>query len=232
MSEASYSGKIIVVNDSGMGSAGADRSRAQAAAFNEIGERYDEAFPHKEEQVTAASWLIGHLKPGARILDAGCGTGRPTARQLSEAGMSVMGIDISPVMLSLARKNVPRATFSEMDIMDLAPGIGEFDAVVAFFSLLMLARQQIPPALARIRQILVPQGWLVLGMVEADVDDIPIPFLGAQVRVTGYPRSELRDVVTAAGFTVLREKSRSYAPASAGLPPETQVMLCCQRASD
>jgi ubiquinone/menaquinone biosynthesis C-methylase UbiE len=219
-------------HDSGTGTAWAGRRRAQAAAFNEIGERYDEAFPHKEGQVTAVSWLIDQLKPGARILDAGCGTGLPTARQLTEAGMSVMGIDISPVMLSLARKNVSRATFTEMDIMDLAPESGEFDAVVAFFSLLMLRRREIPSALARFRKALVPRGWLVLGMVEADVDDIPIPFLGAQVRVAGYTRSELRDVVTAAGFAVLRENSLSYDPASAGLPPEIQVTLCCQRAND
>src|ERR1700693_2570275 len=106
--------------------------RAQAAAFDQIGERYDEAFPHKEGQVTAVSWLIDQLKPGARILDAGCGTGVPTARQLTEAGISVMGIDISPVMLSLARQNVPQAAFTEMDIMDLAPEVGGFDAVVAF----------------------------------------------------------------------------------------------------
>ena len=219
-------------HDSGAGTTWAGRRRVQAAAFDQIGERYDEAFPHKEGQVTAVSWLIDQLKPGARILDAGCGTGVPTARQLTGAGMSVMGIDISPVMLSLARENVPGATFTEMDIMDLAPEIGKFDAVVAFFSLLMLPRGEIPPALARFREILVPQGRLVLGMVEADVDDIPVPFLGAQVRVTGYPRSRLRDVVTAAGFAVLQENSLSYDPASAGLPPETQVTLCCQRAGD
>jgi hypothetical protein len=135
-------------------------------------------------------------------------------------------------MLSLARKNVPGATFTEMDIMDLAPEIGEFDAVVAFFSLLMLPRREIPSALARFREILVPQGWLVLGMVEADVDDMPVPFLGTQVRVTGYTRSGLRDVVTAAGFSVRQGNNLSYDPASAGLPPETQVTLCCQRAGD
>jgi SAM-dependent methyltransferase len=207
----------------------AGRRQAQAAAFNEIGGRYDEAFPHKEGQLTAVSWLTGQLRPGARILDAGCGTGVPTARQLIDAGMTVTGIDISPVMLSLARKNVPLATFTEMDIMDLGPQAGEFDAVVAFFSLLMLSRREVPPALARFREILIPGGWLVLGMVEADVDDIPVPFLGAHVRVTGYPRSALREVVTAAGFAVVQEHSRSYEPASAGLPPETQITLCCQR---
>lgn len=222
----------MLSDDRGNGNGRAGRREMQASAFDQIGERYDQAFPHKEGQLAAVSWLIDQLQPGARILDAGCGTGVPSARQLTEAGMRVTGIDISPVMLSLARANVPMATFAEMDIMDVTPEFGRFDAVVAFFSLLMLPRAQIPATLARLRAVLVPQGRLVLAMVEADVDDVPIPFLGAQVRVSGYPRSVLRDVVTGAGFRVVREDSLSYAPAGAGLPPETQLTLCCQSVSD
>lgn len=213
------------------GTARTTRRRAQASAFDRIGERYDEAFPHKEGQLSAVSWLVGQLEPGARVLDAGCGTGVPTARQLAEAGLTVVGIDISPVMVGLARENVPAATFAEMDIMDVTPELGEFAAVAAFFSLLMLPRADIPGALARFREIIVPGGWLVLGMVEADVDDVPISFLGTEIRVTGYPSGRLRDVVTTAGFAVRRENSLTYAPASAGVPPEIQLTLCCQRAA-
>jgi hypothetical protein len=83
-----------------------------------------------------------------------------------------------------------------------------------------------------LRDIIVPGGLLALGMVEADIDDVPIPFLGAQVRVSGYIRDELRDVVSAAGFAVLAESSLSYAPTSAEVPPEIQLTLCCQRAGD
>jgi ubiquinone/menaquinone biosynthesis C-methylase UbiE len=206
-----------------------ERRRMQASAFDHLGERYDEAFPHKEGQLAAGSWLADRLRPGARVLDAGCGTGLPTARQLTDAGAKVTGIDISPVMLDLARQNVPQAVFAEMDTMDLTPELGQFDAVVAFFSLLMLPRAEIPAALTRFHQVVVPQGWLALGMVEADIDDMLIPFLGAPLRVSGYTRNELRNVVTAAGFTILDENSIAYAPESAEAPPETQLILCCQR---
>ncbi len=218
--------------DPGAGLTRAARRRLQASAFDQIGARYDEAFPHKDGQLAAVSWLISQLPPGARVLDAGCGTGVPSARQLAGAGMAVTGIDISPVMLALARRNVPGAAFAELDILDLTPEAGEFDAVVACFSLLMLPRADIPAALARLRAVLVPGGLLVLAMVEADADDMPIPFLGAEVRVSGYSRAGLRDAATAAGFTVLAEDSLTYAPAGAGLPPETQLTLCCRRSSD
>ena len=217
---------------SGSGLTRAERSRMQAFAFDHIGERYDEVFPHKEGQLNAISWLAGRLKPGARVLDAGCGTGVPAAQQLTRAGARVTGIDISPVMLDLARRNVPEATFIQLDIMDITPALGEFDAAVAFFSLLMLPRAAIPGALARLREVLVPGGWFTLGMVEADIDDVPIRFLGVPVRVTGYIRDDLRDVVATAGFSVIGEDSHSYAPTSAEVPPEIQLTLCCQRADD
>ena len=63
---------------------GIDRS-GQAEAFDAIGDRYDEAFPHKEGQISAGAWLAGQLPAGSRILDLGCGTGLPTARQLTES---------------------------------------------------------------------------------------------------------------------------------------------------
>jgi SAM-dependent methyltransferase len=203
--------------------------RAQAAAFDHIGERYDLAFPHKDGQLAAGEWLMGQLPAGARVLDAGCGTGLPTARQLLEAGLNVTGVDISEVMLALARRNVPAADLRLLDLTEIGPVLGRFDAAVAFFSLLMLPRAEIPAALARLCEVLVPGGLLVIGMVEADVDDVPIDFLGRPVRVTGYPRDELAGVVESAGLEVLRTRDLSYAPVSTQVPPEVQLFLYCRR---
>lgn len=206
-----------------------DRQAAQAWAFDRIGEHYDEAFPHKEGQVAAGEWLLERLAPGSRVLDVGSGTGIPTARQLTDAGHQVVGVDISEEMLRLARRDVPEAEFHHLDIVDLDPSLGDFAAAVAFFSLLMLPRVEIPPVLAKINGLLRPGGYFLLSMVEADLDDTPIHFLGSPVRVTGYIRGELRDLVTAAGFEVLDLKHLSYAPASTELPPEVQLFLFCRR---
>lgn len=206
-----------------------EHRHAQAAAFDNIGERYDQAFPHKEGQIAAGEWLIEQLPAGGRVLDTGCGTGLPTTRQLLDAGFAVTGIDISEVMLALARRNAPRADLRRLDLTQVGPELGRFDAVVAFFSLLMLPRTEIPGALARLRDVLVPDGLLVLGMVEADVDDVPIDFLGLPIRVTGYPRDELAQVVASAGFEVLQARDLSYAPVSTQVPPEVQLFLCCRR---
>ena len=88
----------------------AQRQQQQAGGFDAIGSRYDEVFPHKDGQVKTVEQLLNQLPSGAHVLDVGYGTGIPTARQLVAAGCEVTGIDISPVMLDLARRNVPEAT--------------------------------------------------------------------------------------------------------------------------
>ncbi|MFH8365858.1 class I SAM-dependent DNA methyltransferase [Streptomyces sp. NPDC018031] len=211
----------------------------QAEAFDAIGDRYDEAFPHKEGQLGSGHWLATALPPGSRILDVGCGTGVPTARQLIDGGHRVVGVDISPGMLKLARHNVPGAEFHRVDLADLRPGgtygpggprdLGTFDGIAAFFSLLMLPRAEIPHALRTLRGLLRPEGLLGLSMVEADVDDFAIPFLGHTIRVSGFLRDELRQVVRDAGFEVTGEESHAYAPASTDVPPEIQLFLHCRR---
>ncbi|WUH95761.1 class I SAM-dependent methyltransferase [Streptomyces sp. NBC_00433] len=198
-----------------------------------MGDRYDEAFPHKEGQLAAAEWLAAAVPPGSRVLDLGCGTGLPTAGQLSDAGLRVVGVDLSAGMVGRARANVPKAEFLQADIADLPAGEplapGGFAGAAAFFSLLMLRRAEIPATLRAVYDLLEPGGLLALSMVEADVDDVPIPFLGHTIRVSGYLRDELRQVVTDAGFEVIQEDAYAYAPASTDVPPELQVFLRCRR---
>ncbi|MFC4032697.1 class I SAM-dependent DNA methyltransferase [Streptomyces polygonati] len=243
-----------------VGTADAERPRrdrsGQAEAFDAIGDHYDEAFPHKEGQLAAGDWLAASLPAGSRVLDLGCGTGLPTARQLTDAGLRVTGVDLSPGMLARARANVPEGGFVQADIADLADlagltdladlteaaGLpdptdltdpaapGTFAAATAFFALLMLPRSEIPTTLRAIHDRLAPGGLLALSMVEADVDDVPIPFLGNTIRVSGYLRDELRQIVTDAGFEVIKEDSYAYAPASIDVPPEEQIFLYCRRA--
>jgi cyclopropane fatty-acyl-phospholipid synthase-like methyltransferase len=205
----------------------------QAEAFDAIGDRYDEVFPHKDGQLTAGEWLLKSLRPGSRVLDLGCGTGLPTARQLADGGHEVVGVDLSARMLELARKNVPNAEFHQLDIADVRPGgphyLGRFDAVTAFFSILMLPRAEIPHTLRMVHDLLVPQGLFALSMVEADLDDFPIPFIGNTIRVTGYLREELDQLVEEAGFEVVETSSFTYAPASTDVPPEEQLFLHCRK---
>lgn len=63
---------------------------------------------------SAAPWLLEMLRENGidegLVVDLGCGSGI-WARELSQAGYDVLGIDISPAMIEIARKRVPRGQF-------------------------------------------------------------------------------------------------------------------------
>jgi magnesium-protoporphyrin O-methyltransferase len=86
---------------------------------------------------TLLSWLPDDLR-GARVLDAGCGTGA-MAVSLARRGARVHAIDLSPSLIELAGDRAPRdlgqgsATFVVGDMLD--PHLGRFDYVVAMDSL-------------------------------------------------------------------------------------------------
>lgn len=170
--------------------------------FDEIGARYDEAFTDRAAQLAHGQRLIDLLPRGARVLDHGCGSGVPTARQLADAELDVVGVDESAVMLELAAARVPQATFTRRDLRDLGADLGSFDAIASFFALLMLPRAEIPDVLRGLGARLNPGGLLVLGMVAGDLDAVEIPFLGVSIAVSAYPSDELASVVAGAGFTV------------------------------
>jgi SAM-dependent methyltransferase len=64
----------------------------------------------------AANVLLAHAPPGL-VVDLGCGTGI-LAQQLTKAGRPVLGIDLSPAMLAIARRRAPKAEFRQESLLD------------------------------------------------------------------------------------------------------------------
>ena len=87
---------------------------------------------------TLVSWLPQDLR-GARVLDAGCGSGA-LALEVAGRGAEVVAIDISPTLVDLARERAPadlgpgRIDWRVGDMLD--PALGRFDYVVAMDSLI------------------------------------------------------------------------------------------------
>lgn len=78
---------------------------------------------------TAARELLARLDGPARVVELGCGDGT-TARLLTDAGHSVLGVDASPALIARARRRAPRATFRVASFVD-AELPGGVDAVLA-----------------------------------------------------------------------------------------------------
>ncbi len=175
---------------------------ARTPPFDQIGKLYDQSFQERDAQVAEGDWLISRLTPPARVLDLGCGSGLPTAKQLLDAGIEVVGVDESAVMLDLAAQQAPGGRYLHRDMREIAD-LGEFDAVALFFALIMLPRRDIPLLLEQIHAQLRGPKLLAVAMVLGDFDEFPISFMGVPAAATAYPPDELALIVERAGFEIL-----------------------------
>ncbi|XTZ16690.1 class I SAM-dependent methyltransferase [Micromonospora echinospora] len=110
-----------------------------------------------------ARLLDAMVPPGARILDAGCGTGRVGAA-LADRGHTVVGVDADPVLVEAARADHPGPTWLVADLAELdLPGEPFDAAVVAGNVMAFVAPGTEREVLRRIAAHLRPDGVLVVG---------------------------------------------------------------------
>ncbi|MBZ6304006.1 class I SAM-dependent methyltransferase [Streptomyces olivaceus] len=204
------------------------RPRA-AAAFDALGAEYERAFAGSRTHRRSLEWLLGRLAPGSRVLDVGSGTGRPTAGTLAAAGHDVLGVDVSPVMVELAARQVPDAVFQCADIRDAPLDDGSFDAVCVYFSLLQLDRREQTELVGRLVRLLRPEGYLVLATVPLDVEGVDATFMGQPVRVSSFPAQRLVALAEEAGREVLDQEASMFTPTHPDARPEPHLFLHCRR---
>jgi SAM-dependent methyltransferase len=154
--------------------------------------------------------LIDLLEADARILDIGCGGGVPVTLALSRRG-SVVGIDISAVQVEQARRQVPNATFVHGDISSQAFEASSFDAIVAYYALFHIPREEQGPLLERIASWLRPSGYLLAtlatsshpGYTEAN-------FFGTTMYWSHFERDWYTDALRDLGFEILASETRGH----------------------
>ncbi len=73
------------------------------------------------------------LRPGAHVLDLGCGTGKPVAAFMVERGHGVTGVDSSPTMIAFCRDRLPGERWIVGDMRALALG-ERFPGILAWDS--------------------------------------------------------------------------------------------------
>lgn len=113
-----------------------------------------------------ATFCAALVPPGARVLDAGCGTGRVAIR-LAEQGFHVVGLDVDDSMLAVARELAPRLTWVPGDLVDTSSLLADqdhFDLVVLAGNVVpLVAEGALPDVVRSVGAVLAPEGLLVAG---------------------------------------------------------------------
>jgi SAM-dependent methyltransferase len=124
-----------------------------------------EKLPARSAAEARGAARLAGCRPGALILDAGCGNGRH-AVHLARAGYRVVGLDRSSVLLAAARRSSrdgPRPRFVRASYTSLPFAHGTFDAVLCLGTALgYLGEEGDRAPLREFRRVLAPAGRLVI----------------------------------------------------------------------
>lgn len=178
-----------------------DQKSLVQQGYNRCADAY--AAARQGASIHQLSFLHPRLSDGDRILDIGCGAGIPVARDLSER-YAVTGVDISGEMIRLARQNVPLATFIQSDIMALDFPPASFDAVVSFYAIFHIPREEHPELFKRIHRWLKPYGCCLASL---SFYDEPVyvenDFFGTQMAWSNYDLGTYLRLLESLGFRLL-----------------------------
>jgi len=138
------------------------------------------------------------------VADLGCGPGH-VARYLSQQGVTIVGLDISPGMVAIARSSNPDLDFRVGNMRHLDLSDGSLVGVVLFYAIVHCEVNELTALFQEVRRVLVPGGLALVSFHVGDqvlhVDDL----FGARVSldfrfhapdgVAGALRSAKLDVI-------------------------------------
>lgn len=166
--------------------------------------------------VPERAWLdrfAALLDAGADILDVGCGSGVPMARELIGQGFGVTGIDSSPSLIALCRERFPEHRWIAADMRRLDLGRA-FDGVVAWHSLFHLTPDDQRVTLPRLAAHCRPGGVLML--TTGDGAGVRIgEWQGEPLYHASLDADEYEEILETSGFAVLERRLRDPASGEA-----------------
>ena len=128
----------------------------------------------------------------------------PVAKFFVDQGLSVVGIDISSEMLSLARKNVPEAEFYQYDMSELDFPNESFHGITAVYSIFHVPKEKHQAIYENVFRMLRTGGIFFFCVGHEGRDGVS-DFLGTKMFWSNYKPEKTLSLVKEAGFEIIFE---------------------------
>jgi SAM-dependent methyltransferase len=151
------------------------------------------------------TWLdagLDGLAPASRVLDLGCGTGRPIAEYVAARRHRIVGVDQALALLARARARLPQHDWIACRLEDFAFR-GGWAAVVCWDALFHVARAHHEPILAGVARSLRPGGRLVLTAGGSDQPPFTDRMLGRRFFYDSHPPERVLSILRGLGLTIV-----------------------------
>jgi SAM-dependent methyltransferase len=140
---------------------------------------------------------------GGPVADIGCGTGRVTGH-LHGLGVDVFGIDLSPGMLAIARRDHPGLRFDVGSMTALDVPDAALAGLMAYYSTIHIPDELLPQVFAEFHRVLAPGGHALLAF-QVGVEPLRLSEAwGHEISLVAYRRrpEQVSELLAAAGLPV------------------------------
>ncbi len=135
--------------------------KKDSRSFDTVAELYDTYRPSYPDDLIQTILERTGIKPGARVLEIGCGTGKATV-QFAQRGVLILALDPGRNLLAVARRNLqayPNVKFCLTTFEDWPIDAGEFQLVISAQAFHWVTKDV---GFAKVAQALRPNGHLAL----------------------------------------------------------------------
>ncbi|WP_411978337.1 class I SAM-dependent DNA methyltransferase [Streptomyces scopuliridis] len=188
-----------------------------AASYAELTRHILDEAP-EERAVLALFADLVCAQGGGLVADVGCGTGRITGH-LRTLGLDAFGIDLSPGMIDVARRDHPGVRFDLGSMTNLTLADASVTGLVAWYSLIHIPDDGISSVLAHFRRVLRPGGPLLLSFHVGDESRLKTEGYGGhpmKVYVHRRQHDQTIEWLNEAGFAVETHKTLTSAESKLG----------------
>lgn len=148
----------------------ADRNKITIETYNKAAKNYQERFMEMElYHDTFDEFCALIKKENPKVFEIACGPGNVTRYVLSKRpDFQILGIDLAPNMVELAKRNNPSADFRVMDCRHIDQLDNRFDAIICAFGMPYLSKKECAKLICDISKRLHPNGVVYLSAMEDD----------------------------------------------------------------
>lgn len=174
------------------------------AAYERLGKKYLD-YRQALKSDTYVKMFLRQLGKNSSVLDVGCGAGSPVDDILTKAGHQVVGIDLSPSLIKVARKLVPAASYQVFDMRELRPGGYEVDGLVCLYAIFHIPRSEHKKMIETFASFLPVGGWMLISMGDRAYEG-EHEMYGVVSYSSQWGSVENRRIVESAGFRIQHEE--------------------------
>ncbi|MFJ5726239.1 class I SAM-dependent DNA methyltransferase [Streptomyces sp. NPDC093149] len=188
-----------------------------AASYAELTRHILDEAPEERAALALFADLVC-AQGGGLVADVGCGTGRITGH-LRTLDLDAFGIDLSPGMIDVARREHPGVRFDLGSMTDLTLADTSVTGLVAWYSLIHIPDNEISSVLAHFRRVLRPGGPLLLSFHVGDESQLKTEGYGGhpmKVYVHRRQHEQTIEWLNEAGFALETHKTLTSAESKLG----------------